>query len=359
VIGPNANDTGVMQGNYYGQAPFVITPLMGLSTIAGVETYYAHGCDIDSNDTSGFAEAQQVAAESDVVILVLGINNDIEAEGQDRYEISLPGMQWALLSAVEQSAKGPVILVFLQGGPIDITQARDDPNVAAILWAGYPGQAGGTAIADVLFGNYNPAGRLPYTVYPADYVNQVAMTDMQMRPSTNPPNPGRTYKFYTGTAVYNFGDGMSYTSFNYVWNPPSPTGKPATTVLSTSDLLQAHIANQDVNSYSVTVTNNGTVAGDDVVLCFMTFPGAPQPDYPLSQLIGFKRITLAPGASDYVFFGIRAASLAHVDQSGEKWIHPGTYALVLGSKFDGHGNVEHHIQVTGNAVQLTKWQSWA
>jgi len=284
--------------------------------------------------------------------LVLGINNDIEAEGNDRTEISLPGMQWSLVSAVEQAAKGPVIIVFLQGGPIDISQARDDPNIAAIVWAGYPGQAGGTAIADVIFGNYNPAGRLPYTVYPADYVNEVSMFDMQMRPSTQPPNPGRTYKFYSGESVFNFGDGMSYTTFSYTWNPAAAAI--GTTVLTTQQLLEQHLADDD-NSYSVTVTNTGNVAGDDVVLCFITFPQAP--DYPIQQLVGFDRVHLAPGASASVFFGVRAVQLASVDFHGDKWVRPGNFSVKIGTKLNGHGKALHNIAVTGESVLISKWQA--
>jgi len=320
-----------------------------------VKTLYAYGCDINSNDTSGFAAAQQAAAAADVTVLVLGINDDIEAEGNDRTEISLPGMQWGLVSAVEQSAKGPVIIVFLQGGPIDISQARDDPNIAAILWAGYPGQSGGTAVADVLFGNYNPAGRLPYTVYPAEYVNQVSMFDMQMRPSTSPSNPGRTYKFYTGSAVYNFGDGMSYTTFGYVWNPPMAAGEIGVTHLSTQELVAQHFADDD-NSYSVVVTNTGTVAGDDVVLCFIQFP-SQQPDFPIQQLVGFDRVNLAPGASTNVFFGIRAAQLAAVDAHGDKWVRPGTFHLKVGVEMNGHGKPLHTIEVSGEPMQLSKFVS--
>jgi len=285
---------------------------------------------------------------------VLGINDDIEAEGNDRTEISLPGVQWELVSAVEQASKGPVIIVFLQGGPIDISQARDDPNIMAIIWAGYPGQAGGTAIADVIFGNYNPGGRLPYTVYPADYVNQVSMFDMQMRPSTQPPNPGRTYKFYTGESVYNFGDGMSYTTFSYTWNPASATGSAeiGTTYFTTQQLLQAHLATDD-NSYSVTVTNTGNIAGDDVVLCFITFPQAPE--YPIQQLVGFERVHLTPGASTSVFFGVRAAQMASVDLHGDKWVRAGSYSLKIGTELTGHGKALHNIVVTGESVLLAKW----
>ena len=103
----------------------------------------------------------------------------------------------------------------MSGSSLDLTFIRDSPQYASLIWAGYPGQSGGLAIASVIFGQYNPGGRLPITFYPATYIDQVAMTDMSMRPSST--NPGRTYKFYTGQAVYEFGYGLSYTNFSYTW----------------------------------------------------------------------------------------------------------------------------------------------
>lgn len=113
-----------------------------------------------------------------------------------------------------KAAKQPIVVVVMTGGAVDLSTVRATPNVGAIVWCGYPGQSGGQAMTDVLFGAYNPGGRLPYTIYPAAFTN-TSMFDRHMRPNTTSGNPGRTYRFYTGQAIYEYGSGLSYTTFTY------------------------------------------------------------------------------------------------------------------------------------------------
>ncbi|KAL2477493.1 Beta-D-xylosidase 4 [Forsythia ovata] len=213
VIGPNANVTKTMIGNYEGTPCKYTTPLQGLT--ASVATVYQPGCADVSCATAQVEEAKKVAAAADAVVLIMGSDLSIEAEAKDRLDITLPGQQSILVTAVANVSKGPVILVIMSGGGMDVQFAKDDPKITSILWVGFPGEAGGAAIADVIFGYYNPSGRLPMTWYPQSYVDKVPMTNMNMRPDPATGYPGRTYRFYTGSTIFSFGDGLSYSQFNH------------------------------------------------------------------------------------------------------------------------------------------------
>uniref|UniRef100_A0A2N9IPZ1 Uncharacterized protein n=1 Tax=Fagus sylvatica TaxID=28930 RepID=A0A2N9IPZ1_FAGSY len=176
------------------------------------KTIHQQGCDDVACTTDKlFGEAVNAASQADATVLVTGLDQSIEAEFKDRAGLLLPGRRQELVSKVAAASKGPTILVLMSGGPIDLAFAKNDPRIGAILWAGYPGQAGGAAIADILFGAYNPGGRLPMTWYPQDYLTNLPMTTMAMRSSKS--YPGRTYRFYKGSVVYKFGYGISYTKF--------------------------------------------------------------------------------------------------------------------------------------------------
>ncbi|KAA8536487.1 hypothetical protein F0562_028965 [Nyssa sinensis] len=187
VIGPNANVTKTMIGNYEGTPCKYTTPLQGLT--ASVATTYAPGCANTACST-----AQRAATG---------------------FDIHLPGQQQLLVTQVANASKGPVILVIMSGGGMDIQFAKDSDKITSILWVGYPGEAGGAAIADVIFGYYNPSGRLPMTWYPQSYADKVPMTNMNMRADPSTGYPGRTYRFYTGDTIYTFGDGISYSLFKH------------------------------------------------------------------------------------------------------------------------------------------------
>ncbi|KAG6505220.1 beta-D-xylosidase 1-like [Zingiber officinale] len=214
VIGPNSDATTTMIGNYAGIPCAYTSPLKGISSY--VKTVHAVGCTgVACAREQPIDAAVEVARHADAVVLVVGLDQSIEAEGRDRLDLLLPGRQQELVTAVAKASPGPTVLVIMSGSPVDVSFAEVDPNIAAILWVGYPGQAGGAAIADVIFGAYNPGGKLPVTWYPQSYVDRVPMTNMAMRPNPSTGYPGRTYRFYTGPVVYPFGHGLSYSKFTH------------------------------------------------------------------------------------------------------------------------------------------------
>ncbi|CAN7023836.1 unnamed protein product [Brassica oleracea var. botrytis] len=156
VIGPNSDVTETMIGNYAGWKACAYTaPLQGISKYA--RTLHQAGCSgVACAGNQGFGAAEMAAREADATVLVMGLDQSIEAETRDRTGLLLPGYQQDLVTRVAQASKGPIVLVLMSGGPIDVSFAKNNPRVAAIIWAGYPGQAGGAAIADIIFGAVNP-----------------------------------------------------------------------------------------------------------------------------------------------------------------------------------------------------------
>ena len=159
------------------------TVLDGLRALlpAGV-VVNATGCDIDSADESGFPEALAAASSSQYTVFVGGLDTQHEGEGNDRVNISLPGVQLSLIQQLERASPRPLVVVILSGSSIDLAYVKSSPLTGAVLWGGYPGQDGGTAVAETLLGAHSPAGRLPITFYPAAYANDVDFSDMNMRP---------------------------------------------------------------------------------------------------------------------------------------------------------------------------------
>lgn len=162
MIGPLAASTYQMQGNYYGVAPYLRSPIFA-AQLANYSVMTAVGADINSKNTTGFAAALAIAKQADAVIYVGGIDITIEAEGFDRNNITWPGNQLDLIAQLAQVSK---VTVVQMGNQVDSSSLVSNPNVSAIVWAGYPGQDGGTAIMNVLRGKTAPAGRLPVTQYP-------------------------------------------------------------------------------------------------------------------------------------------------------------------------------------------------
>jgi hypothetical protein len=194
-----------------------------------------------------------------------------------------------------------------------------------------------------MFGQYNPGGLLPISFYPASYVDAVSMFDMQMRPS--PTNPGRTYKFYTGQTVFEFGYGLSYTTFNYSWYNDSINSIVSIESLTNYKSNESKVLFQ---SYRVNVTNTGDVAGNDVVLAYVKPPqeSLNDPSPPIKKLFGFERVHLNVGETTQVYFPLNIQSLLTIGRDGTKWIEPGLYRILIGREH------MHTIYLQGNP---TRW----
>jgi hypothetical protein len=321
-----------MLGNYYGNPPYIISPVQGISRYTTIN--YVKGADIASADKSAFPAACSAAQQADATVLIVGLDQTQETEGHDRILLDLPGVQNDLITQVAQCSKGPVALVVMAGGPVDLTGPKGNPKINSILWVGYPGQSGGDAIAQVIFGDYSPAGRLPYTIYPGSFVTQVPMYDMGMRPNATSNNPGRTYRFYEGTPVYPFGYGLSYTNFNFTFPDSSA-------LFIDSAYIQKYIK-EDIYSpltlptlmdVSVTVKNTGNRKSDVVVQLFVV-PSNPGNGNPLKFLAGFSRVhDLMPNESVTVQIPVTAHDLSLVDANGKRITEKGTWKFQVQDQF--------------------------
>ncbi len=316
VIGPNADSTVVLSGNYNGAPADPVSLLVGIRALVSPATKvnYAHGCDIENHDEYGFAQAIQAAKDSQVAVMALGLSQALESEaGQqdgnpegDRTTLDLPPIQQKLLEQVFQTGT-PVILVLMNGSAVSVNWA--DAHVPAILEAWYPGQAGGTAVAEALFGLTNPGGRLPVTFYRAT-------SDLPAFENYSMEN--RTYRYFKGSPLYPFGFGLSYTTFTY------------------RNLL---ITPQDVNSgdsvsIQAEVENTGLLAGDEVVELYLKDMEASLP-VPQLQLQGFTRIRLAPGEKQTVQFTLTPAQMSFADESGKWVLEPGEFKVWVGGSQPG------------------------
>ncbi|KAJ6599711.1 beta-xylosidase [Mycena vulgaris] len=346
LIGPWGNATTQMQGNYFGVAPFLISPLAG-AVAAGYSVTYVQGTTTTGTSTAGFAAAVAAAQAADVIVYAGGLDESVEAEGLDRSSIVWPGVQASLITSLAGVGK-PLVVVNFGGGQIDNTALKSNAAVNAILWAGYPGQSGGTALFDVISGKVAPAGRLPLTQYPAAFTAQVPMTDMNLRPNTTTKNPGRTYKWYTGVAVYPFGTGLHYTTFALAFATiPATTYSIATLV---ANAVSAPFLDLGVfDTFSVSVHNTGTVASDFVSLLFVTSTAGPAP-HPIKELISYSRLHgVAAGATTTTALKVTLGSIARTDANGSQWLYPGSYTLIV----DVPQQITHAFTLTGTQTQIT------
>ncbi|KAK1354270.1 putative beta-D-xylosidase 2 [Heracleum sosnowskyi] len=338
VIGPNSDVTVTMIGNYAGVACGYTSPLQGIGRYT--RTIHQQGCkDVACTDDKLFGGAIDAARNADATVLVMGLDQSIEAEFRDRTGLLLPGHQQELVSKVAAASKGPTILVLMSGGPVDISFAKNDPRIGGILWVGYPGQAGGTAIADILFGSHNPGGKLPMTWYPQDYLSKVPMTTMDMRSSRSKKYPGRTYRFYNGPVVYPFGHGLSYSQFVHtIANAPTILSVPlhgrhhssANTTLFGKSIRVTHAkCNKLSISVHVDIKNVGSKDGSHTLLVFSRPPAGHWG--PHKQLVAFAKVHVAARTQQRVPIKIHVCKyLSVVDRSGIRRIPMGDHSLHIG-----------------------------
>jgi len=234
----------------------------------------------------------------------------------------------------------PVVVVVMSGGPVDLSLAKSDVNVGAIVWCGYPGQSGGTAIADAIFGTTNPSAKLTMTWYPESLAKQVAITDMGMRPNATSGNPGRSYRFYTGTPVYKFGHGLSYTSFHSrLVNPPAAVDMSR----FATELRLSPLSKRTAAIFSVRVTNEGDRDGAEVLQLFATPPNAGVDGRPLQSLVAFERVALHTGEEQEVELHVEASHFTLADSFGNRYVPNGTWKVWVG--VDGESDaVSVHVQ---------------
>lgn len=341
LIGPNMHNGSAQLANYFGTPSEIITPYMSLQRRYGnqIQIDTISGTDIVQKIANGpsFAQIAAQARKADVIIFVSGLTADYEGEAGDagaggfsgfasgdRTTIQLPAVQTDLLKELKKTGR-PIVLVNMSGSVMSFDW--ESRNMHAILQAWYGGQAAGDAIVDVLFGDYNPAGRMPLTTY----MNDQDLPDFEDYSMAN-----RTYRYFKGDVRYPFGYGLSYTTFAY---------QPLTvaSTVETGKSLQV----------STTVTNTGSCDGDEVVQLYVKHPQNGNTRVPLKALKGFKRIHLKKGESQQVTFTLSPEELALVDDRGN-WIEKaGAVELFIGGgqPYLSEGSFGE-LQITGDPYQV-------
>ncbi|WP_159951836.1 beta-xylosidase [Polaribacter septentrionalilitoris] len=315
VIGPNAHEnrpkkgTYSLLGGYSGLPPFYVSALDGIKAKVGdkVKINYAKGCDLQGKSKAGFPAAIAAAKKSDAVILIIGGSRKTGGEGVDRADLDLYGVQKELVKAIHKTGK-PVVAVLINGRPLSINYVAE--NIPSILETWYLGMRSGDAIADAIFGDVNPGGKL--TVSFPRSVGQVPVTYLQ-RPDFIGSGKGQ-FKDADKSPLFPFGYGLSYTTFSY----SKPTFKDA--VINTDEST----------TVSVDVTNTGDRAGDEVVQMYVRDDYASVGRYN-KMLKGFERISLKPGETKTVTFTLGFDELNILNQQMKKVVEPGTFTISVGA----------------------------
>jgi beta-glucosidase len=324
VVGPLADQTEVLLGNYHGNPDKKVSFMDGLKAeFPNAKITYVPGTqflaagdkskakpDWSKVDSAPSAEAIEAARKADVVIAVVGITGELEGEempvtvpgfqGGDRTRIDLPDPEEKLVEGVAAAGK-PLVVVLMNGSALAVNWEKEHAN--AILESWYSGEEGGTAIAETLSGKNNPAGRLPVTFYTG--IDQLPHFE-------NYSMENRTYRYFTGKPLFPFGYGLSYTKFSY----------------SDLKLPSAPIDPNGSLEAEVTVTNTGLLAGDEVAELYLNFPkvaGAPR-----IALRGFHRVHLEPGASTQLTFTLKPRDLSMVTELGQPIVAAGAYTVTVG-----------------------------
>jgi beta-glucosidase len=325
VVGANADSIPVLLGNYNGTPSQPVTILDGIKTVAGtnIEVVYEPGCPLAlRKDSTGEVNAEnwtkaiEAAWSADAIIYVGGISPKLEGEemkvdfdgfsGGDRTRIELPPQQTELLKALQASGK-PVVFVNCSGSAI--AMPWEAQNLPAILQAWYPGEQGGRAVADILFGDENPAGRLPVTFYRSTE-DLPAFEDYSMS--------NRTYRYFGGTPLFAFGHGLSYTKFDY----------------RDPDINAPFFTGGDTAKISFALKNSGARDGDEVAQVYFRHINSAVPQ-PKLALCGFARIHLAQGQTARITISIPLERFRYWDVAKKQYVvEPGDYELLVGAASD-------------------------
>lgn len=315
IVGPNAASMDALLGNYHGVTSNAITFVEGITGAVDESTRveYDEGCNY--SDTTHFGGIW-AASNADVTIAVIGLTPVYEGEegdaflspgGGDRLSISLPASQIAYIKALRKGiGKKPLIAVITAGSDLDVSTI--EPYVDAIIYAWYPGEQGGNALADILFGKVSPSGKLPVTFYKS-FDDLPPYSDYAMK--------GRTYRYFNKPVEYPFGYGLSYTDFGYAWK------KEPSDISSEKDSI----------SFEVTISNTGNFDADDVVEVYIEYPAIPR--MPLKELKAFKKIYIKKSNAETVHFSIPASELRKWDVKQGGWkLYPGDYYVCIGKSAD-------------------------
>jgi beta-glucosidase len=336
VLGPNADNAETQLGNYNGGPSVITTVLQGIKNkLKGTDIFYSRATDFTATGPQDFSKLIDSIKDANVIIYVGGISPRLEGEemkvnnpgfsGGDRTTIALPTVQTDFMKALKATGK-PIVFVMMTGSAISIPW--EEENIPGIINAWYGGQAAGTAVADVLFGDYNPAGRLPVTFY---------RSDSDLPPFDDYSMQNRTYRYFKGVPLYPFGFGLSYTKFTY----------------SNLTLSKPKIGKNEAVDAELTVTNSGKSAGDEVVQLYLTHKNRIADD-PLYSLKGFKRINLKPGGSQKVKFTIIPEMMKLVNDKGQSVLNSGNIKISVGSSFPSDRSAELGAAKPAEAILIVK-----
>jgi len=311
VLGPNAADLDVLVANYHGVSPKAITFVEGITGAVDKSTRIEYDLGAGHRDTTHFGGIW-AAGNAELTIAVIGLSPVLEGEagdaflsesGGDRKDLSLPAGDIAFMKALRKAVKKPIIAVVTGGSDIDISAIEGTADAIILAW--YPGEQGGNALADLLFGSVSPSGHLPLTFYKS-ITDVPAFTDYSMK--------GRTYRYFNGPVQYPFGYGLSYTSFRYEWKLTP----------------QKKVTAKDTIQFSVEIENTGGMDGDEVLQAYIQYPAMER--MPLKELKGFKRVNVSKGSKQTVSIRIPLSDLQKWDLQKNQWqLYPGKYQLYVGS----------------------------
>ena len=323
VMGPNANNTEVLMGNYYGVSGQMSTILEGLASKIepGCLMQYKHGFLLDRENINPIDWTTPDAKQADVSIMVMGLSPILEGEeGEaiasphkgDRLDYNLPQNQIDFLRLMREGNEKPIVAIITGGSPMNLKEVHELADAVLLVW--YPGEEGGNAVADIVFGDTNPSGRLPIT-FPKSIDQLPPFDDYSM--------PGRTYRYMTKEPMYPFGFGLSYTSFSY----------------ENITINNASLKPGDTAEVLVTVQNNGSYAGEEVVQLYLTLPDKGYQN-PIHSLKGFTRVFLEPGESREVSFSLTPELMESITMEGDYVIEQGEYLILAGGSSPGNRSQE-------------------
>lgn len=327
IVGPNAASMDALIGNYHAVSNDAVNFVEGITKAvdAGTRIEYDMGCDY--RDTARFGGIW-AAGNADVTVAIIGLTPVYEGEegdaflaegGGDRKNISLPAAHIAYMKALRKGTKTPIITVINAGSTVDV--AAIAPYCDAIIMAWYPGQEGGNALADILFGKVSPSGRLPLTFYNS-FSDLPAYDDYSM--------DGRTYRYYSGQVQYPFGFGMSYTRFSYEW-------------------IKQPVMTKDDISFSLKIKNTGNYEGDEVVQVYIEYPSLP--GMPVKELKSFRRVTVNNNGEAIAEFQIPLSELKKWDLQNRTWqLYQGNYNVVVGGN-SAEEKLSANLAVKGYVAQ--------